>query len=116
MKGLLLKLQLKITKVNHKIKLHYLCDIQLEELLKVTPFDDIRKAIWVKLGNVVGKDTKINRNISIVGSKELEPNVILHDRVALGPNICFITSSSPNNSKLKDADYVQIAQSTQGYI
>ena len=81
--------------------------IQLEELLKVTPFDEIRQSIWIKLGNVIGEDVKINRNLSIVGNSKLKPNVILRDRVALGPNICFITSSCPNNSILKDAHYAK---------
>lgn len=107
MAELISRVYLKLTKAKHRLKLYYLSRIQLEELLKITPFDDIRRAIWIKLGNIIGENVKINKNINIVGSKELLPNVILHDRVALGPNICFITSSSPNDSKLKKASYVK---------
>lgn len=101
------RLHCKIIKMSHGLKIYYLGRPQLEELLKVTPFDDIRKAIWIKLGNAIGENVKINRNITVVGSNKLKPNVILHDRVALGPNICFITSSSPNNSILKDSYYAK---------
>ncbi len=79
----------------------------LRNLLKTTSHLEIRRRIWTKLGNEIGEDVYINNNIILIDSPELRPNVSLGDRVALAPYVTFITSSSPNNSRLKYEEYVE---------
>jgi maltose O-acetyltransferase len=66
------------------------------------PYPDIRKIMWKRMGNVVGDNAYINHSITILDSPNLEVNIVLGNRVALSPNIIFITYSSPNDSRLKD--------------
>ena len=75
--------------------------------MKITPYQDVRKKIWNKLGNKCGKDTFLNNNIILVDSSELETNVFLEDRVALAPYVTFITCSSPNDSILAKEEYTK---------
>ena len=52
-------------------------------------------------GLVIGKDTFVNMGITAID--DYEPGeVILGDRVAIAPNVTFVTRSYPNNSRLKD--------------
>lgn len=74
---------------------HYLSYIS-----RKCPFADLRKQVWVKMGNVVGEDTYINHSITMLYSLDIKHNVILGNRVALSPNITFITYSSPNFSDI----------------
>lgn len=79
-----------------------LSDSHLKNLLKVTPYMEVRRKIWMKLGNVLGKDAYINNNIILIDTKELKPNIVLGERVALSPYITFITCAFPNESNLKN--------------
>lgn len=97
----------KIEKVYHSALIHILPNSGLKDLLRRTPFQAVRRAIWIRLGNQFGEDAYINNNVTLLDSPELSPNVILGARVALSPNITFITASSPNDSRLKDADYAK---------
>ncbi len=72
----------------------------LSYISRKCPFGDLRKKAWMKMGNLVGKDTYVNHSITILSSPDIEHNVILGERVALSPNITFITFSSPNFSNL----------------
>ena len=71
-------------------------------LLRLTPYQTLRKKIWTSLGNKIGKDSYLNHSITLLDSPHLNPNIILGARVALSPNITFITHSSPNNSNLQN--------------
>ena len=52
-------------------------------------------------GLVIGKQTFVNMGITAID--DYEPGeVILGDRVAVAPNVTFVTRSHPNNSLLKD--------------
>lgn len=97
----------RLEKAYHSILIHILPDVELKNLLRTTPFQDIRRAIWVRLGNQIGEDAYINNNVTLLDSSQLSPNVILGKRVALSPNITFITCSSPNDSLLKNLDYAK---------
>jgi acetyltransferase-like isoleucine patch superfamily enzyme len=66
------------------------------------PYPELRIKMWKKMGNIVGEGTYINHSITILGSTDLKPNIVLGKRVSLSPNITFITYSSPNDSILKD--------------
>lgn len=66
------------------------------------PYPELRKKMWIKMGNQVGEDAYINHSITILDSPNLKTNIILGNRVALSPNIIFITGSSPNKSQLKN--------------
>ena len=89
------------------MRLNMWSNAMLKNLLKVTPYQDVRQKIWIKLGNEIGRDAYINSGVTLIDSPELTPNIILGDRVALAPNITFITSSAPNNSVLKDEMYAK---------
>lgn len=65
------------------------------------PFLEFRKAIWKKLGNVVGEQAYINKCCLLIDSPHLSPNVVLGDRVALSPYVTFITSAAPNDSRMR---------------
>lgn len=97
----------RITRLRHHIMLWILPQAQMKNLLKTTPFMEVRRKIWVKLGNKAGRDVYLNNSITLIDTPELDTNIILGDRVALAPNITFITSSGPNDSHLKNADYAQ---------
>ncbi len=97
----------RVEKAYHSILVRILPDSDLKNLLRTTPFQTIRRAIWVRLGNQIGEGAYINNNVTLLDSRQLSPNVILGARVALSPNVTFITSSSPNDSLLKDLDYTK---------
>lgn len=97
----------RIEKAYHSALIHVLPDSELKNLLRRTPFLDVRRAIWVRLGNQLGEGAYINNNVTLLDSRLLSPNIILGARVALSPNVTFITASSPNDSYLKDADYAK---------
>ncbi|MEL3901258.1 MAG: acyltransferase [Treponema phagedenis] len=84
----------------HLFLFYILPDSCLKNLLKTTPFLEIRNKIWLKFGNVLGKDAYINNSIVLIDASDLRPNIVLGDRVALAPCVTFITDSSPNNSIL----------------
>ncbi len=97
----------RVTRLYHHILLCILPQAQMKNLLKTTPFMEVRRTIWVKLGNKAGRDVYLNNSITLIDTSELDTNIILGDRVALAPNITFITSSGPNDSCLKNEDYAQ---------
>ncbi len=84
------------------IRVYIWPNAMLKNLLKITPYQDVRYKIWIRLGNKIGEDSYINNGLTLIDSPDLKPNIILGDRVALAPNVTFITSSAPNNSVLKD--------------
>lgn len=74
----------------------------LSYIVRKCPFHDLRVKAWIKMGNKVGNATFINHSITILASPDIEHNVILGDRVALAPNVTFITFSAPNSSNLRN--------------
>ena len=81
------------------------------------PFLEFRKAIWQKLGNVVGDHAYINKCCLLIDSQKLSPNVVLGDRVALSPYVTFITSAAPNDSRLRyEPQYQRYIRTAPIYI
>ena len=80
---------------------------KLKQLLRETPYQEVRREIWKQLGNLQGEGAYINRLVTLVDSPKLEHNVILGARATFSPNVTFITSAGPNNSLLKDMDCCQ---------
>jgi len=70
-------------------------------ILKTTPNLKVRNFIWKLLGNSIGENSYLNSDITLLTSPDIKTNIILGNRVALSPNITFITFSSPNDSLLK---------------
>lgn len=91
----------------HLICIHIMPNWKLKEILRTTPFMDVRIKIWKAIGNVYGEDAYINRNVTLIDSTDLQCNVVLGARSTFSPNVTFITSAGPNNSILKDVDDVQ---------
>lgn len=80
---------------------------KLKQLLKTTPYMDVRKSIWEKLGNKVGEEAYINGNVTLIDDTALQVNVVLGERTTFSPNVTFVTSASPNNSLIKDYECCQ---------
>ncbi|MBQ5907332.1 MAG: acyltransferase [Treponema sp.] len=78
--------------------------MHLKNILKVTPYQDIRKKIWIKLGNKIGERAYINNSINLIDTPDLEVNVILGNGVATAPGITFITCSAPNDSIIRTSE------------
>lgn len=88
------KKELKIT----NIKLFYSSVIM--KFAKSAIFPNTRKFYYRLLGVKIGDDVYISPNMIIV-DYSLGKYLSLGNRVAIGPNVTFLISSSPNNSKLK---------------
>ncbi|MBA2869073.1 DapH/DapD/GlmU-related protein [Methanococcus maripaludis] len=72
----------------------------LIRLAKFSIFPGTRKIYYKLLGVHFGKDVCINPNIDII-DYTLGKYLYLGNRVALAPNITFVISSGPSDSKLK---------------
>jgi maltose O-acetyltransferase len=72
------------------------------------PDEEIRKLFFNLTGVYIGKDSFINPNVIIVDDK-FATSVKIHigNRVAIAPGVIFISCSSPNNSLIKDSEYVK---------
>lgn len=70
----------------------------LKNVLKITPFQKLRRRIWRKLGNILGEGAYINNSLNLLDADDLDVNIILGNRVATAPGVTFITDSGPNNS------------------
>ena len=91
----------------HHICAKFMPRWKLKQLLRETPYQEVRQEIWKKIGNLQGEGAYINRLVTLVDSSELEHNVVLGSRATFSPNVTFITSAGPNNSLLKDMDCCQ---------
>lgn len=76
----------------------------LKKILKgfypITPILSLRIKILVYCGYKIGKDAYIPASFRVSDLKTRRNNLIVGDRVSIGPNVLVITDSSPNNSKL----------------
>jgi len=72
------------------------------------PDEEIRRLFFSLTGIDIGKDAFINPNVIIVDDRfATAVKIQIGNRVAIAPGVIFISSSSPNNSLLKDNDYVK---------
>ncbi|MDR2409204.1 MAG: acyltransferase [Bacteroidales bacterium] len=78
----------------------------------------IRKAALVQLGCIIGEDVHINPGVQIVIDYPDEAPLVLHDRVAIAPNVIFICNSGPmQNSILQtNCDYAKNSLIIKGKI
>lgn len=53
-------------------------------------------------GVKIGRDVVINEGFTLICSFGYEQNLIVEDRVAMGPNVTIIVTSHPNFSKLRN--------------
>ena len=76
----------------------------IKKLIKaVFPFIPILKLRIVLLRSVgykIGKDVYIPADLIVSDHKKNRDNVIIGDRVSIGPSVLLVTDSSPNNSRL----------------
>jgi len=76
----------------------------LKKILKgfypIIPILSLRIKILVYCGYKIGKDAYIPASFKVSDLKTRRNNLIIGDRVSIGPNVLVITDSSPNNSKL----------------
>jgi len=64
------------------------------------PVLSLRIKILGYCGYKIGKDAYIPASFKVSDLKTRRNNLIIGDRVSIGPNVLVITDSSPNNSKL----------------
>jgi maltose O-acetyltransferase len=69
-------------------------------IAKNMPFYPLRLFLYSKCGYVIGKDSYIAEGLVIAEKLEDKGNVVIGDRVAIGPNVILLSSSDPNNSKI----------------
>lgn len=76
----------------------------LKKILKgfypLIPIQSLRIKILVYCGYNIGKDAYIPASFKVSDLKTRRNNLIIGDRVSIGPNVLVITDSSPNNSNL----------------
>jgi acetyltransferase-like isoleucine patch superfamily enzyme len=66
-------------------------------------FPNSARILFLKLAKVkIGNDVYIADGISLACEFGYEYNLIVHDRVSIGPNVILILTSNPNESKLKN--------------
>lgn len=72
------------------------------------PDEEIRRLFFSLTGVNIGKDSFINPNVIIVDDRfATNVKIKIGNRVAIAPGVILISSSSPNNSILKENDYVK---------
>jgi len=72
----------------------------LKFLYPIIPTSRLRSKILVQAGYVIGKDVYLPSTLLISDISSRRSNVIIGNRVSIGPRVTIITDSSPNNSKL----------------
>jgi acetyltransferase-like isoleucine patch superfamily enzyme len=82
--------------------MHFFYKKILRVLAKFT-FPNSARILFLKLAKVkIGNDVYIADGISLACEFGYEYNLIVHDRVSIGPNVILILTSNPNESKLKN--------------
>jgi acetyltransferase-like isoleucine patch superfamily enzyme len=78
----------------------------LKYLAKNLPWSSLRIFFYKNCGYRIGEQTYIAEGLTIAEKLEDTDNLIIGNRVAIGPNVILITSSDPNNSRIRQ--YVKI--------
>lgn len=107
MKNIMVSVISRVIRLWHHVSLYIMPAWKLKQLLKVTPYREVRLAIWKKLGNIAGEHAYINSNVTLIDTPELEHNVILGARTTFSPNVTFITSAAPNDSLIRNYNCCQ---------
>jgi len=72
----------------------------IKAIIPIIPFLGMRISLLRFIGYRIGKDAYIPSDLRISDLKQRRDNLIIGDRVSIGPSVLLITDSSPNNSKL----------------
>ncbi len=74
----------------------------LKMLAQSAPGNQLRISLLRKCGYHVGADTYVGPGLVIADElDDVESEVRIGDRVAIGPRVTLVTASAPNNSRLK---------------
>ena len=79
----------------------------LKYIAKNLPCCSLRVFLYKSCGYKIGKHTYIAEGLTIAEKLEDNGNLIIGDRVAIGPNVILLTSSDPNNSRIRPFVKVQ---------
>lgn len=72
----------------------------IKAIIPIVPFLKTRITLLRFIGYKIGVDVYIPACFRISDLKSRRNNVIIGDRVSIGPSVLFVTDSSPNNSRL----------------
>ncbi len=78
----------------------------LKYFAKNLPCCSLRILLYRNCGYKIGKHTYIAEGLTVAEKLEDKDNLIIGNRVAIGPNVTLLTSSDPNNSRIRP--YVKI--------
>jgi acetyltransferase-like isoleucine patch superfamily enzyme len=73
----------------------------LKYVAKNLPCCSLRIFLYKKCGYIIGEQVYIAEGLTIAEKLEDTDNLIIGNRVAIGPNVTLLTSSDPNNSRIK---------------
>lgn len=79
----------------------------LKYIAKNLPCCSLRVFLYKSCGYKIGKNTYIAEGLTIAEKLEDSGNLIIGDRVAIGPNVILLISSDPNNSRIRPFVKVQ---------
>lgn len=72
----------------------------LKSMVRITPILNIRLQLLRIAGYKIGRGVYIPPDLKISDKSSRTGNLIIGDRVSIGPGVLLITDSSPNNSRL----------------
>jgi acetyltransferase-like isoleucine patch superfamily enzyme len=72
----------------------------VKSFIQLIPFLNIRITLLRFIGYQIGKSVYVPADLKISDRKSNRNNIIIGDRVSIGPAVLLITDSSPNNSRL----------------
>lgn len=73
----------------------------LKYFAKNLPCCSLRIFLYKRCGYTIGKDTYIAEGLTIAEKLEDTDNLIIGNRVAIGPNVILLLSSDPNYSNIR---------------
>jgi acetyltransferase-like isoleucine patch superfamily enzyme len=77
------------------------CKKTFKFLAKNIPAYKVRIYLYKNCGYIIGEQVYIAEGLTIAEKLEDVNNIIIGDRVAIGPNVILLTSSDPNFSRIR---------------
>lgn len=81
----------------------------LKPLARLSPLSKLRIVFFRMCGYPIGKNVFIGEDL-IISDNIHDKKVIIGDRVSIGPRVTLVTSSAPNQSKIRP--YVKVVDGT----
>ena len=75
----------------------------LKTIYPIIPFMPLRRIILQSCGYRIGRQAYIPASFKVSDLRSRRNNLVIGDRVSIGPEVLVITDSSPNNSRLLKA-------------